>query len=94
MDTLTVSLELPRDLLDALDVPQKQLSMRLRTLITVALFQEGKLSTGKGAEILGISKLEFIQLLSKHGIDYFTESPSELTAEVKGLDSFLKENRI
>ncbi len=93
MDNLTVSLDLPRNLLDALDVPQEELPRRLRTLVTVALFQEGKISTGKGAEILGISKLEFIQLLAKHGIDYFTESPSELIAEVKDLDSFLKENR-
>ena len=40
----------------------------------------------KGAELLGLSKLEFIHLLARHGLFYFTESPEELAAEVKMLE--------
>ncbi len=94
MDHLVVSLELPRDLLGALDVPQEQLKDRLQTLIAVALVQEGKISTGKGAEVLGVSKLEFIKLLSRHGINYFTESQEELDTEVETLKRLLQEEQL
>ena len=89
MDTLTVTLEFPRDLLGALEVPQTEMEARLRELIVLELFREGRISSGKGAELLGISKLAFVQLLSRHGIDYFTASPEELEAEVSMLTECL-----
>jgi len=91
MNTLTVALDLPRDLLGALDVPQARLEVRLRELIALELFREGRISSGKGAELLGISKLEFIHLLTQHGLSYFTESPEELAAEVAMLEQLLGE---
>jgi len=89
MSTLTVALDLPRDLLGALDVPQAGLEVRLRELIALELFREGRISSGKGAELLGISKLEFIHLMAQHGLSYFTESPEELAAEVATLEQLL-----
>ena len=91
MDTLTVNLRFPRDLLGALEVPPEQLETRLRELIALQLFREGRISSGKGAELLGLSKLEFIQLLAQHGLSYFTESPEELIAEVEMLERLLGE---
>ena len=89
MDTLTVRLQFPRDLLGALEVPQERLEARLRELIVLQLFREGRISSGKGAELLGISKLEFIQLLARHGIPYFTAAPEELISEVRTLEQLL-----
>jgi predicted HTH domain antitoxin len=89
VSTFKVALELPRDLPSALDVPQAQMEDRLRELIALELFREGRVSSGKGAELLGVSKLAFIQLLSQRGIDYFDESPEELQAEVSMLDQLL-----
>ena len=92
MNTLTVRLDLPRDLLGALDVPEARLETRLRELIAVELFREGRISSGKGAELLGISKGEFIHLLARHGVHYFTESPEELVAEVATAEQRLDES--
>jgi len=92
MSTLTVALELPRDLLGALDVPRTGLATRLQELIALGLFREGRISSGKGAELLGISKLGFVHLLAQHGISYFTESPEELAAEVTTLEHLLGES--
>jgi predicted HTH domain antitoxin len=82
MGMLTVALDLPRDLLGALDVSQTQLEARLRELIALELFREGRISSGKGAELLGVSKLEFVRLLAQNQVAYFTEIPEELKAEV------------
>ena len=91
MSTLTVALELPRDLLGALEVPQTEIEPRLRELIALELFREGRISSGKGAELLGIPKVAFIQLLSRHDIDYFTESSAEVGADVEALEQLLRD---
>lgn len=82
MKTLHVQLELPRDLLGALDIPEDRLPDELRELIAVELFREGRISSGKGAELIGISKKDFVQVLARRGIPYFTETPDELSREV------------
>lgn len=89
MDMLKVELELPRDLLGALEVPQTEMETRLRELIALELFREGRISSGKGAELLGISKLAFVQMLAERRIDYFTEAPDELEDEVRTLEGLL-----
>ncbi len=92
MQTLTVTMDLPRDLLGALDTPLTRLEARLRELIALELFREGRISSGKGAELLGISKIEFANLLSRHGLNYFTETPEELVLEVETAERLLSED--
>lgn len=87
MSDLTVSLRLPRDLLGALDIPEKQLASHVLELVALELFRQGRISTGKGAELLGISKWNFIQLLNQHSIPYFTELPTELESEVTTVEA-------
>lgn len=89
MDTLTVYLELPKDMLGTLEVSETRLGARLKELIAIELFREGRISSGKGAELLGVSKAEFIQLLGRHGILYFTESPEDLSREVAAVEKAL-----
>jgi predicted HTH domain antitoxin len=92
LETITIPLALPRDLLGAMDIPHARLEPRLRELIALELFREGLISTGKGAEILEISKLGFIRLLAQHEIPYFTESAEELTSDVDNLEQLLGKN--
>ena len=94
MLSLSVNLRLPRELLGVLDVPQTQLEYRLKEIIALQLFQDGRISSGKGAEIMGISKLEFIRLLDRHGVSYFRESSGELEDEINMLkDMFVKSDQ-
>jgi predicted HTH domain antitoxin len=82
MESLKVQLELPRDLLGALDVPEAELEPQLRQRIVLELFRQNRISSGKAAELLGISKTAFIRLLARHKIPYFTDTPEELDAQV------------
>ncbi len=93
MSTMTVSLDLPRDLVGALDVPEMGVGSRLKELIAVELFREGVISSGKGAELTGISKGEFIDLLGHRGISYFTQSSEELIGEVATLERLLGDRK-
>ncbi len=93
MQELTVSLNLPRDLLGVLDVAETSLENRLREIIALELFREGLISSGKGGELLGKTKWDFIQLLARHNIPYFNETPEELVAEVANLEQLLGEKK-
>lgn len=86
---LNIQLELPRDLLDALNVAEGELEPRLKTLIALELFREDRISSGKAAELLGLSKVAFVQLLAQHGIPYFTETPHELATQVAAAEEAL-----
>lgn len=82
-DTVQVKLNVPHDLLSTLEVSENELGPQLIKLIALELFREERISSGKAAELLGLSKAEFIDLLDQHGIAYFTETPNELRAQVK-----------
>jgi len=45
------------------------------------LFQKGRISSGKAAESLGMTKLEFLELLAKEGLPYYDWSPEQLEEE-------------
>jgi predicted HTH domain antitoxin len=93
MNSVSVNITVPRDLLGALDVPASKVGQHLRELIAFELVREGRISTGKGAEMLGISKWAFIQLLAQRNIDYFTETPAELTDQIEELQHLLGAER-
>jgi predicted HTH domain antitoxin len=93
MPTLRVCLDVPRDALSALDVDEDRLAPRLKTLLAVALVQEGRLSTGKAAEWLGLSKAAFLPVLARHQAPYFSETPAELARQVERVGALLAGDR-
>ncbi len=90
MDTLQVVVDIPRTLLGALDISVPELSSRVRELIALELFREGRISSGTAAEFLGITKLAFISLLARHHIPYFSQTPAELVEELATLEQLLR----
>lgn len=89
MKRLNIRLDLPRDLLGALDVPEAEVGPQLKRLIALELFRQDRISSGKAAELLDISKEAFAGLLARHGIPYFTETPEELDAQVAAVGRLL-----
>lgn len=81
MDTLKVEVELPRDLLMALNIPVAEINQKAREWMALELFRESQISAGKAAEILEITKSQFIDLLNQREIPYLDLSPEELIEE-------------
>jgi predicted HTH domain antitoxin len=53
-----------------------------RLLLTVKLFETGKLSLGQAAKLAGFSKKTFIELLSKMGVPVIDYPAEELEGEI------------
>ena len=82
MDAVKVEIELPRDLLTALNVPASEIKQRTTEWVSLALFQEGMISAGKAAEMLGMTKAQFIAFLNQRRLPYLDAVSGELAQDV------------
>jgi predicted HTH domain antitoxin len=80
-DTLTIPITLPREFIALLGAPA-QATETAREYIILGLFQEARISGGKAAELLGLTRAGFIALLARKGMPYFRLDPEEWEAEV------------
>lgn len=51
-------------------------------IIASKLYSDAKLSAGQAAEIVGLSKRAFLELLGKYGVSVFGDSQSDLHSDI------------
>ena len=73
MKTLTIKIP------DSLDLDSKEAAM----LIATRLYENGKLSLGQAAELVGLSKRAFAELLGRYDVSIFNYPASDLSKDVK-----------
>lgn len=76
----TLHIEVPEDLLQAIGEEHAR-SLALEALL-VRLYDLGELSTGRAAEILGIARRDFLDLLGEYGISEFDDAMN-ITSEAQ-----------
>ncbi len=75
--------------MSALNIPESDLGRRAKEWMLLELFLEGEISTGKAAEVLGISKAAFIELLNQRNLPYLDAGLQELEREVAAAEAAL-----
>jgi len=70
----TIQIQIP----DSIDMKDYDFSM----IIASKLYSEAKLSTGQAAQMAGLSKRAFIEMLGKYGISLFGNSINELHSDI------------
>jgi predicted HTH domain antitoxin len=74
VDLMTVlQIAYPDELLSVVEQGQEGLEALAREALVVRLFDLGKLSSGKAAELLGISRRDFLDLLGNYNVSIFDE---------------------
>ena len=87
MSTFTVQIQVPEALRD-LDYNEEEVRREVPVLLVLKRFRQGALSSGKGADLLGLSRREFLDLLTSEGVPVYDPTDQELAdewKEVKGL---------
>jgi predicted HTH domain antitoxin len=64
---------------DTVDLDDKEIAM----IVASSLYEKGKLSLGQAAELAGLTKRTFAELLGKHDVSIFNYPPTDLTRDVK-----------
>ena len=70
----TITLNIP----DSLDMDNTEVAM----LVASRLYEQGKLSLGQAAELVGLSKRTFAELLGKYNVSIFNYPASDLSRDV------------
>ncbi len=76
-----VSIQVEEDLAALLSSSNQSLEQAARELIVLELFRRGTVSSGKAADLLGMSRFEFIRHASRLGIAFFDLTEDEWQAE-------------
>jgi predicted HTH domain antitoxin len=63
---------------DSVDKNDSELVMH----IAVKLYEDGTLSSGQAAELAGLSKRSFIEILGKYGVSVFGTSIDDLDSDI------------
>lgn len=72
---MSINIQLP----EGLNMSSFDLSMMLAS----KLFEEGLITSGQGAEMTGLSKQAFVELLGKFGVSAFQTSAEDLEDDFK-----------
>lgn len=78
-----ITLEYPDDLELAVQTTSEELQAQIRLMAALKMFELGKLSSGKAAELAGLSRVEFFEVCGRYRVSLFNYPPEELEAELK-----------
>ena len=63
-----INIEYPESLANSLRLRGKDFENEMKISSLVKLFELGKVSSGTAAKVLGLSRIEFLELLSKYKV--------------------------
>jgi predicted HTH domain antitoxin len=66
----TLTLNIP----DTLDLDDKEVAM----IVATQLYEQGKLSLGQAAEMVGLSKFSFAEILADYGVSIFNYPATDI----------------
>jgi predicted HTH domain antitoxin len=78
-----ITLEYPEDLELAVQTTPEELHAQILLMAALKMFELGKLSSGKAAELAGMSRVAFLEECGRYRVSVFNYPPEELEAELQ-----------
>jgi predicted HTH domain antitoxin len=64
--------------------------MDMQIFLAAKLFEAGKLSSGQAADLAGLSKRTFIEIVGKYGVSIFSQTEEELASDFANASQLLQ----
>jgi predicted HTH domain antitoxin len=78
----TIQISLPDEILISMKEAPEEFSRELLIAAAVKMYEMGKLSSGRAAELAGISRVSFLQLLARYNVPIFSLTAEELEQDL------------
>jgi predicted HTH domain antitoxin len=78
-----LQLDVPDEILISLKHTPESLASELRLVGAIKLYEMGKLSSGRAAQLAGMSRIEFLMLIGRYGVSPFSSDAAELARDVE-----------
>ena len=82
MATEELTIRYPAGLERAVHLTKAEMEQHLRLMAALKMFELGKLSSGKAAELAGMSKAEFFEACSIYRVSLFNYADDEIETEL------------
>jgi len=79
-----VTIELPESVLVVTGQSREEFVREAKIILAAKLFEEGRISSGKGAEICGMARVDFLLEMGKRKIPIIQLDEEELKREFEG----------
>jgi predicted HTH domain antitoxin len=83
MNTQSITIEFPADILLALNETETELKQSIKTSLAMRLYKLEKLTIGKAAQLAGLPRFEFETLLSENEIPISNLTISDVMGDSK-----------
>lgn len=77
----SATIEYPDEVRISLNVSPEQFVAEIRLAAAVKLYELGRLSSGRAAELAGVSRVRFLHALAQYGVPAFSLSEEELVED-------------
>lgn len=78
-----IQIELPEEIFLSLKETPEGLSRLIRMAAAAKLYELGKLSSGRAADLAGLPRISFLQALAQYGIPLFDLTEEELAQDMR-----------
>ncbi len=85
MKNVIISLDVPEDVLLALNETKDEAKRHFQISLAAMLFQEGNFTLGKAIQMAGVSRRDFEKILEKNGIVIFDTNIDQVRLDVAKL---------
>lgn len=83
METEKLQIKYPPGLELAVHMTKEELEWHIRLMAALKMFELGKVSSGKAAELAGISRVEFLETCGRYGVSVFNVPPGKIEKELE-----------
>jgi predicted HTH domain antitoxin len=89
-DRMDLRLDLPAEVITLLGSTPEAAAARARQAVVLDLLRDGRISQGKAARALGVTRHDIIDLMAAHQIPSGPLTIAELHEEVESVEQFLR----
>ena len=77
------SIQIPDGFETGVRMTHAEVEQNIRLMAALKMFELGKLSSGKAAQLAGLSRVEFLEACGRYDVSVYNYAPDEAAAEVE-----------